>query len=144
MLNPDPVRTAARLRRRIDRLGDDPACTLCGENNPAVLDSVQGHHVANRVNDPRLTVVLCANCHRTQTESLSTEGVPTRYTEPPSPLERLAAVLTGIAAFLLSVGATLREWARWLDTFEARLRETGVDLSDLLPPWAPGMLAGAK
>lgn len=144
MLNPDPVRTAARYQKRVDRLGADAECILCGENDAVVLDKVQGHHVANRVNDPGLTVVLCANCHRTQTETLAAAGVPTRYAEPPTPLERLSAVLAGIAAFLLSVGATLREWARWVDAFQVRLTNSGINMDDLLPLWTPGKPGSAQ
>ena len=138
MLSPDPVRTAARQQKRIDRLGEDAKCVLCGENNLAVLDYRQGHHVANRVNNPDMTVVLCANHHRAETEALAAAGVPTRYASPPMPLERLAAVLAGVAAFLLSVGAALRDWARWLNELQARLTDQGLDLSDLYPIWTPG------
>ncbi len=144
MLNPEPVRTAARLQRRLDRLGESPGCVLCGESNPAVLDKVEGHHVVNRVNDPELTVVLCANCHRAQTESLAAAGVPTRYPEPPTALERLVAVLAGLAAFLLNVGATLREWARWLDELQTCLAAHGIDLDELFPVWTPGLPGGGK
>lgn len=143
MLDPEPVRTAARLQRRLDRLGDSPACVLCGESNPAVLDKVEGHHVVNRANDAGLTVVLCANCHRAQTESLAATGVPTKYAEPAWPLERLAAVLAGLAAFLLNTGATLREWSRWLDELQTRLIAQGIDLRDIVPPWTPGVPGGA-
>jgi hypothetical protein len=144
MLNPEPVRTAARLQRRFDRLGEAPACVMCGETNPAVLDKVEGHHVVNRVNDPGLTVVLCANCHRAQTETLTAAGVPNRYPEPPTPLERLVAVLAGLATFLLSVGVTLRDWARWLDEFGRHLANHGVDLSDHFPAWTPGVPGGIE
>ncbi len=143
MLNPDPTRTAARHQRCLDRLGPDPACVLCGENNAAVLDKVQGHHVANRINNPELTVVLCANCHRIQTESLATAGVPNRYPSPPTPLDRLSAVLAGIAAFLQNVGSALREWARWIDELQARLTANGVALADVMPLWTPGLPGSA-
>jgi hypothetical protein len=52
-------------------------------------------------------------------------------------------VLAGLAAFLVNMGATLREWSRWLDELQTRLIAQGIDLRDLVPAWTPGLPGGA-
>ena len=77
----EPARTAARRRRRIERLGPDCACALCGYRNPWALILVsrtllEAHHVFGRKRDSKSTVVLCRNCHAEITEDLRREGIP--------------------------------------------------------------------
>ncbi|MDP9026846.1 MAG: hypothetical protein M3N46_04725 [Actinomycetota bacterium] len=134
MLEPDPVRAAARERRRRDRIGNT-ACQLCGEADPDVLDRLDGHHVANRINDHAMTVVLCSNCHRRQTAALKAAGVPNRYSDGPNGLDRVSAILAGVGIFLAYLAATFAECARWLDEHQRRLVAAGLDMDELLPTW---------
>jgi len=140
MLAPEPAKTAARRQRRLDRLGNDAACIICGEADPTVLDTAQGHHVATRINEPDLTVVLCANCHRRETEHHAAAGIPTQYEQEPTQLDRLSAILMGIADFLLDVGQLLLEWARWIDDFHRNLTSQGIALETVLPQWKPQLI----
>ncbi len=128
--------TAVRLARRTSKLGDNPLCVQCGENDPvAVLYEL--HHVAGRANEPDLTARLCRNCHAKQTEALRAGGVSM---EPPATaLHRLAALLGGLAEFLAHLAASLTGWSRFLHLL--------IDwLDEQLPTWrnAIGQLVPAR
>jgi len=133
-----PLRTANRSRRRILAVGGDPGdddspcpvCVLCGERRVFALHTLQGHHVAGRVNDPELTAVVCLNCHACQTEDHRRVGVRLRDDPavPPTLLDRLAETLAGAGVFLRELGDRLTEWAYYL-------RRLMPALDGLVPGW---------
>lgn len=54
------VDAVARARRARERLGAvEPACAICGEDRPTILEK---HHIAGRAYDPA-TMILCRNHH---------------------------------------------------------------------------------
>ncbi len=128
-----PLAGAARAARRRAALGVDPdspppACARCGEARLFALHAREGHHVAGRVNDPSLTVVLCLNCHAAAHETMRVAGVPLRDPRPPrwaasthdvgppppTMLDRLAALLASVGGFLVDLGERFGDWAGWL------------------------------
>jgi hypothetical protein len=90
----NPKKTATRGEKQRRRLRPNPACNGCGESDPAVLEQ---HHVMGRAHDPKLTIILCRNCHKKATEGQLREGVPLGATT--SFPDCLAAMLAGLAAF---------------------------------------------
>lgn len=120
MIDKDTARDAARENAHARRLGDNPACTMCGETDENVL-IMESHHIAGRRNDPDLTVWLCRNDHARVTESLRSGGVP--MTQPAHPLEWLVATLGGLAGLFLMLARRLKGWAQWLSLFMVTLDE---------------------
>jgi hypothetical protein len=117
-MDKDPIRTAARLRRRLQHLGPCPyICRLCGYSNPWALtvvstDFLELHHVAIGIHDSELTVLLCRNCHAEVTENLR-QG---RISMGPAvnEVERVAIMLEALAIFLEALVTALRRWAELL------------------------------
>ena len=114
----DTARDAARERQTRRTLGPDAACVVCGEDDPSLLES---HHVAGWRNDGGLEGPLCFNDHRRVTEMLRAGGVSMAH--PKSPLDRLAALLGGLAELLLLVAGRLKGWSEWLHRLMAALDE---------------------
>lgn len=121
--------TAVRLTRRTSKLGDNPVCALCGENDPVTL-LYELHHIAGRANEPDLTARLCRNCHAKQTEALRAGGVS--MDPPPTPLHQLAALLGGLAEFVAHLAASLTGWSRFVI-----LLIDGLD--EQFPAWRDGI-----
>lgn len=97
-----PVDIEVRRARARRRLGsDDPRCLDCGHADPLDLEL---HHIAGRAYDDA-TVILCRNCHRRRTDPADNAEAPR---EPPI-MERTGHLLTGLADFLASLIARLRE-----------------------------------
>ncbi len=161
-----PLRAANRDRRRLAALGVDPddpdapspVCVLCGEDRLFTLHARQGHHVAGRVNDPELTVVVCLNCHAEQTEGHRRVGVRLRDDPvvPPTQLDRLAATLAGAGVFLRELGDRSAEWADYLRRLVPALDDRvpgwrqvvasvpgprGITVPTVVPPGVPGLPA---
>lgn len=116
-MDADPARTAARRRRRIERLGPDCACALCGYRNPSALVLVsrtllEAHHVFGRKRDWGLTVVLCRNCHAEITEDLMRAGVP--MVRERDPRRRVAFALLSAAVFFKKYANSLEKLGRHL------------------------------
>lgn len=89
------------------RLGsDDPRCVLCGEAEARCLEL---HHLAGQAYDD-LTVILCRNCHRKQSEPWANVPNPT---EPPL-MERIGHLLLGLANFLAELLERLRQYGTQL------------------------------
>jgi hypothetical protein len=58
----NPIKRARRQELRLKYLGsDNPSCFYCGEHDPACLELE--HPVGKKV-DPKLTRIVCRNCHR--------------------------------------------------------------------------------
>ena len=81
-MNRDPIADALRRERRRYRLGDDAACSFCGEGDSVVLKKItdkalrrairrkilEAHHPVGAAHDPELRIWLCLNCHAKATE----------------------------------------------------------------------------
>ena len=116
-MDADPARTAARHRRRIERLGTDCACALCGYRNPCALIVVsrtllEAHHVFGRKRDWGSTVVLCRNCHAEITEDLMRSGIP--MVRERDPRKRAAYALLSGAMFFRKYADGIEKLARGL------------------------------
>ena len=133
----DPIKTAARARRRHERHGGDPSvCLLCGYSDLVALVRVspdwlmahgvprsllEEHHLAGRKHDPELTVPLCRNCHAEATEGLLRAGVSMR--PEPNPIARVALQLDAQAIFHEALAASERRSAELLrKNFQGRSR----------------------
>jgi hypothetical protein len=113
----NPSGTAVRLMRRLERLGSDPVCVLCGYANPHALipvrrDLLERHHVVCKDHDGALTAPLCRNCHGEVTELLRQDGVNPRF--EPNRLVRIALILTAMAVFFEMLAPAFRRWAEQL------------------------------
>lgn len=104
-MSPDEIRKQVRQEIRHLRLGTDApvSCALCGESDTNVLKRatrrlVEFHHLAGVANDAELGVFLCLTHHGLCTE-LMREGIPLRHAERRILLERIGAVLHGLAIF---------------------------------------------
>lgn len=127
----DPIAAAARRAKREQRLGNDPACVLCGFTNidaliPLGRNILEAHHIVGRANDDELTVPVCSNCHRVLTAGYLDAGVSLH--RPPTLLHKLVAILRALGVMLLAIGNTCVEWADQLIALIARLDEK-------LPTW---------
>lgn len=135
-----PIGNDARRATRERRLGPDAACCVCGEENidvlrkgsRSMLSMLDLHHFAGRANDD-LTVILCLNDHALQTAAMSDLGVSLRRSNDRTVLERLQAVLAGLATFLSAVAERLRTYARELTPIIAHLRSCPVAAAEGTP-----------
>jgi hypothetical protein len=111
-----------RERRRqaaLRRLGSGgPCCVACGERDERCLEL---HHLAGAAHDT-LTVILCRNCHRKQTDASANEAKPS-----------LAPIMEDAARLLLGL-------ADLLEALLKRLRSYGEQLlaGATLCPWPYG------
>jgi len=117
-MDKDPIKSAARLRKRLERLGPGPyVCLLCGYTNVWALTQVSRsflelHHVVIEMHDSQLTVLLCLNCHSAATEDLRKAGTPM---EPATNnTEHVAIMLEALAVFLGVLIGALRRWVALL------------------------------
>jgi hypothetical protein len=129
----DPIGDDVRKLRRERRLGEDRFCVLCGETEAVALQKVpasllERHHLAGTANDGELVVVVCRNCHALLSEAQRDSEVELRHAAPRSSLERLEAVLRGLADFFALLAARLRWWADELAKLVSRLDR-------LVPDW---------
>ncbi len=101
-----------RERRRLnalDRLNDaEPRCVVCGEDDWRTLED---HHIAGRAFDSS-TAILCRNCHRKVSDDQKDHLK--RISRPPSPPERVAHFLLGLADLFALLVETMRDLARAL------------------------------
>jgi len=85
------------------RLGSsDPRCVVCGEPDWHCLEL---QHLAGQAYDD-LTVILCGNCHRKQSEPWVNAPNPT---DPPL-MERVGKLAVGLAEFLAALIERLRQY----------------------------------
>ena len=116
MSRQDPIGDDVRKLRRERRLGAGAVCVLCGEENRAKLrragrSLLEAHHPGGVANDALLTVILCRNCHAQLTEAGRDSGVELGHSDDRHPLERLEAVLRGLADFDELRAGRERAWA---------------------------------
>src|SRR6266852_4543263 len=60
MKNINPLRTAQREAKKLEKLGPDASCFCCGESDIACLEI---EHTVGRNRDPKFKRVVCSNCH---------------------------------------------------------------------------------
>jgi len=118
MSEPNPIKTERRRARQRAKLPPDAACVLCGETTPEALllverCLVESHHVLGEGIAPELTLPLCLNCHRVETEGQLAVGVGLRREPRPLP-EVLVSVLRSLGTFLQALGARMLVWAEQL------------------------------
>lgn len=100
----------ARLQRVLHRLGcNNPACCICGENNPLCLDE---HHIAGRKNDPEPIGIVCANHHRILTDAQKDH--PQDIQDPEDDFGRIGHCMVGLACMLEAIAPTLRRYSEIL------------------------------
>jgi hypothetical protein len=103
------IRRERRREAAIERLGaNNPACVICGENDPRVLEK---HHLEGQAYGDSL-VPVCRNCHRKLSDLQKDH--PDKITEIPGPLEKIAHLLLGLADLFELVVSTFREFAAYL------------------------------
>lgn len=125
----DPIGDDLRKLRRARRLGTTRICVLCGEADTASLTKtsrslLERHHLAGRVNDRDLVVVVCLNCHARLSEAQRDDSIDLRASESRTSLERLQALLGGLADFSFELGRALRGWSDELARLIRRLDES--------------------
>jgi len=136
MLEPNAMQTAARRQRKLNKLtagGFRPVCFRCGHTD---IFALERHHYVNRVHHWELTANACRNCHRTMTEQLEAAGVPTDYESEPTPLDRLAGFLGGLAVLLADVSTVLHDWCHWLALLQ-KAHPEGLLYPDVTPGQPP-------
>lgn len=98
-----------RKQKRLEKLGgNNPVCTICGENNPHTLEL---HHIAGQAYDDEL-VPVCRNCHRKLSDDQKDH--PKQIGKPPTNFEAIGHLLLGLADFLALLVEKLRECGRFL------------------------------
>lgn len=116
----DQLNDLAREARREQWLGPDAVCLVCGESDHSVLLKVskrwlEKHHVAGRIHDGFLIVVLCRNCHAKIGEGQLSEGMDLRGQEGQTLLHKLRAVLLGLALLCSMLAESLKHYAEQLE-----------------------------
>ncbi|MGA8611667.1 MAG: hypothetical protein WB760_08085 [Xanthobacteraceae bacterium] len=99
----------ARRQRAIERLGcSNPACVICGENDPLVLEK---HHLEGQAFGNTF-VIVCRNDHRRLSDRQKDH--PGKIGDPPDELEKIAHFLLGLADLFELLIKKLREFAAGL------------------------------
>lgn len=141
MVDRDPTKTAVRKARRQRRLGRNAACAWCGEgaletlravNDAALAERVrqtllERHHPLGRAHDPRLTIILCRNCHARATEGQRRSAVP---------MEPQNKVLNHAIARLRASGVFHRDAADAEDRMADKLEQFAGFLDTEYPTWS--------
>lgn len=142
-MTPDPIATAARRAKRINRLHGATACLACGITDAHVLTPTPGgdvpqlleeHHLLGRKNDADFVVALCQNCHALHHEGLRQVGVDVgrRHDNP----------LDAVIAFMQSIGTLLRLLVdRWHDMID-RLSQLRDSLDREHAGWREAAVSG--
>jgi hypothetical protein len=110
----DSLGAASRRYRRRQTFEPDARCVGCGEANPTILIRVkrtifERHHPLGKQHAPKLTVVVCRNCHAKLSAAQVDDDVPLEA--QPTVLERLVAIFQALVSFLKALAELLLEWA---------------------------------
>ena len=98
----------ASARKACERLETDtPACAVCGEDRPTILER---HHIAGRKYDPA-TMILCKNHHALITDTQ--KDFPPN-TDSPSELECIGRMLINLAELFRMLVEKLKEFGTYL------------------------------
>lgn len=107
--SPDYGDSIARARKACERLEtDEPACAVCGENRPIILER---HHIAGRKYDPA-TMVLCKNHHALLTDAQ--KDFPADANGSPDYLGRIGRMLLNLAELFKLLVEKLTEFGHYL------------------------------
>ena len=99
----------SRKQKRLETLGENnPACVICGEDNPFCLEK---HHIAGQAYGDDLCTV-CRNCHRKLSDDQKDH--PKQISETPSALEAMGHLLIGLADFFTLLVIKLKECGQFL------------------------------
>ena len=99
----------ARKQKRLETLGDNnPACVVCGENNPHCLEL---HHIAGQAYDDDTTPV-CRNCHRKLSDDQKDH--PKAIDKSPTTIEAIGHFLLGLADLFMLLVEKLRDFGQAL------------------------------
>jgi hypothetical protein len=87
----------------------------------AARSLLEEHHLAGRVNDADMTVILCLNCHRRLTSQQRSLGVELDRGRQRVDIEKAISVLCGLAQFFDMLARWLMMWAERLTAHVERL-----------------------
>jgi hypothetical protein len=110
-------RKEIRREGHLQRLGSpQPACVVCGYSKPEALTRVsrsllERHHIAGLGDGP--TVWLCRNHHAELSDRQRDWPRAAQDRERPDQA-KLAALLRGLAEFLILLAHELIQWSQWL------------------------------
>lgn len=115
---------AARARRAYERLGTtEPACAVCGETRPTILER---HHIAGKDYDPE-TMILCRNHHGLITDAQ--KDFPNGGSDLPNYLECIGRMLLNLAELFAILVEKLREYGAYLIELEQKNPDSGAEVS---------------
>jgi len=138
----DHVRREVRKARRERWLADGDVCVSCGVDHPEALSRVDlnkldllregsivgDEHLVGRHNDFDLTARLCRNCQAVYTERQRDFGLNLSKDPDRDPLDKLEALLRGLAAtFLHLVESLCDPWVELILRFRRFLDDTYPD-----------------
>src|SRR5262249_1579968 len=105
-----PTGLDARRAAAYRRLGNQqPRCALCGEDDWRCLEL---HHLAGKAYDTEVTVIVCRNCHRKQSDPAANAAAPAQADTPI--LERIGRYLLGLGDFFAQLAAKLTAYGKQL------------------------------
>jgi hypothetical protein len=110
----NPLKSQVRREKRVNKLGANAVCCICGYANPTALvlagrTLLENHHAAGKVHDPKPTVPICRNCHAELTAGLLDAGADMR--KQPTVLERLAIILLSLGTLFVALGEAMYRYA---------------------------------
>ncbi|HEY1708265.1 MAG TPA: hypothetical protein VGG10_08355 [Rhizomicrobium sp.] len=119
---PDYGDQIARARKACETLGTDtPACSICGEDRPVVLER---HHIAGRKYDPE-TMILCKNHHALMTDMQ--KNYPSDASLEPTQLERVGRMLLNLADLFRILVEKLTEFGHYLIELSQASSNGGIE-----------------
>lgn len=116
-----------RRVRRLNRFGsDDPICLYCGCSEVALLRPVtkrflEAHHLIGESHDPKVTILLCRNCHYLATENLL--GADASMLPEPDQLKRAVVMLKAFSVHHRMLADTHWQLAVSIDEYRTKRRQ---------------------
>ena len=129
---PNNIANEIARTQRLKVLLEGKACARCGETNLDMIrpySKIDLHHEVGRVNDPRLVVYLCRNCHAWAHARFKETGIVDLSPKPKRNLLEVVAVL------LKAIGGTLKDWGERLVDYAERLAALIEQLDERDPLW---------